>query len=173
MVPIRWLTWRYSHKSAWLWKYCGVPKCPGGRTPLKTLVMSDIILKRDLLKVSRSVRKFGQCPVSACSPSGAMHNGLCPELIRAIATEIWAFEIYAKWVTGVSSEERKVRKSTPQCSCHEMSKKILPLQSNGRSSKSSPIILVPVCSFEIIFAQLSQIMNFHPDNVSYFLLEKA
>jgi hypothetical protein len=70
--------------------------CPGGRTPLKTLEMSDMILKRDSPKVSRSVRKFGQCPMSACAPSGAMHNGLCPELIRAIATEIWAFQIYAK-----------------------------------------------------------------------------
>jgi hypothetical protein len=45
--------------------------------------------------------------MSACAPRGAMHNGLCPELIRAIATEIWAFEIPAKLVTVVGSEATK------------------------------------------------------------------
>jgi hypothetical protein len=45
--------------------------------------------------------------MSAYAPRGAMHNGLWPELIRAIATEIWAFEISAKRVTVNSSEASK------------------------------------------------------------------
>jgi predicted oxidoreductase len=61
--------------------------------------------------------------MSAYAPRGVMHNGLCPELIRAIATEIWVIEIPAKLVTVVGSEAKKARKSTPQCCCHEMSKK--------------------------------------------------
>jgi hypothetical protein len=41
--------------------------------------------------------------MSACAPSCAMHNGLCPELMRATTAEIWAFEIYAKYLSVVGS----------------------------------------------------------------------